>query len=209
METDPNEIDKIRREHELDEISNHVLRKLGPHKKSIVGNASNPFLKAEIIYTIVRIMQPSVMIETGVESGRSSAFILQALERNGKGVLHSIDLPNENLLKQIPSSERDGLRCGWVVPQNLKNRWHLVIDSTKNALPSLLNETDEMDLFLCDADHSYDSVMWEFGKCWPRLKNNGVLISDDSRMNDAFAEFSRDNGRSSKFLFDGLAAIRK
>ena len=44
-------------------------------------------------YLVCRLLEPAVVVETGVAYGVSSAFILRALEKNGRGVLHSVDLP--------------------------------------------------------------------------------------------------------------------
>ena len=45
------------------------------------------------LYVLVRHLRPEHIIETGVSSGFSSAHFLLALRRNGRGQLHSIDLP--------------------------------------------------------------------------------------------------------------------
>jgi hypothetical protein len=45
------------------------------------------------LYVIARLLRPRVIIESGVSSGISSAHILAALRKNGRGKLHSIDLP--------------------------------------------------------------------------------------------------------------------
>src|SRR5260370_29875971 len=48
---------------------------------------------ARLCYLICRLMKPSVVLETGVGYGVTSAFILKALELNRSGLLHSVDLP--------------------------------------------------------------------------------------------------------------------
>lgn len=45
---------------------------------------------------LVRILRPTVVIETGVANGISSAFILKALDKNNEGMLYSIDLHYRN-----------------------------------------------------------------------------------------------------------------
>ena len=45
------------------------------------------------LYRLLRELQPRVAVETGVCNGVSTAFLLLALEDNGEGALHSIDLP--------------------------------------------------------------------------------------------------------------------
>jgi len=48
---------------------------------------------ARLYYLVCRALRPEVVVETGVGYGVSSAFILKALEQNGGGILHSVDLP--------------------------------------------------------------------------------------------------------------------
>ena len=50
-------------------------------------------LFARLCYLACRLVEPAVVVETGVAYGVSSAYVLRALETNGRGTLHSIDLP--------------------------------------------------------------------------------------------------------------------
>ena len=50
-------------------------------------------LLARLCYLSCRLIDPEVVIETGVAYGVSSAFILKALQENDRGTLYSIDLP--------------------------------------------------------------------------------------------------------------------
>jgi hypothetical protein len=85
-----------------------------------------------IIYSIVRIIKPDIVIETGAGPGGSSALILNALQRNNKGHLYSIDLPGYDSII-YPKIGRfynihvpPGYETGWLVPQELRSRWSLV-----------------------------------------------------------------------------------
>ena len=46
-----------------------------------------------LCYVLCRFQKPGKVIETSVANGATSAFILQALGKNGGGELYSIDLP--------------------------------------------------------------------------------------------------------------------
>ena len=41
-----------------------------------------------VLYAIIRSTKPTVIVETGVQSGISRLYILRALEINGSGLLH-------------------------------------------------------------------------------------------------------------------------
>src|SRR3712207_2183494 len=84
-------------------------------------------LLARCCYLSCRLLEPSVVIETGVAYGVSSAFILRALEESGHGVLHSVDMPT---LRR--GSERF---WGIAVPGDLRGRWNLHRGSSGRILP--------------------------------------------------------------------------
>gem|GEM_PF-4501569 len=49
-------------------------------------------LPPSVIYSVVRATKPEIVVETGVNNGISTYFILSALERNDSGLLYSIDI---------------------------------------------------------------------------------------------------------------------
>jgi len=169
----------------------------------------------EGLYLLVRCATPDVVIETGVASGFSTAFILQALADNHRGNLISIDLPNtrpEGYLNEdhivervhVPSADK----VGQVIPQHLRSRWRLVIGSSQDHLPSVIAAADRVDFFFHDSSHAYQNMMFEFQTVWPRLSPGGILASDDIAWNSAFADFSRNVSRTPVFWV-GRGAMRK
>ena len=137
-------------------------------------------LLARCCYVSCRLLAPSVVIETGVAYGVSSAFILRALEENGRGSLHSVDLP--------PLRREYGRFWGIAVDKKLRGRWHLHRGSSGRVLPGLLRQTGVVDLFLHDSLHTYRNMRREFEMIWPRLRTGGVLLADDVERNAAFGE---------------------
>lgn len=133
--------------------------------------------ESESLYVMVRLIKPDIVIETGVGAGISSTYILNAMALNGKGLLYSIDLPDETGLS------------GWAVPNGLKSRWRLYQGSSIDLLPAVLNDTGSIDIFIHDSDHSYEHMMFEFRTIWPYLKNNGTFLAHDVGRNDAFFDF--------------------
>ncbi len=134
-----------------------------------------------VLYLLTRLLKPSLILETGVASGASSAYILQALNDNEKGELYSIDLPPDNL----PPGETSG----WLVPEYLRSRWKLHIGNSKDLLKPILSEIEEIDCFIHDSLHTYDHMMWEFKTVWNYLRNGGLFLSHDVGANEAFFDF--------------------
>jgi predicted O-methyltransferase YrrM len=171
----------------LSEVEEHTRRLL----KDIRGG--DPFslrwaadsLLARCCYLMCRLLEPSVVVETGVAYGVSSAFILRALEENGRGVLHSVDLPPLR-----PEYERF---WGITVDGSPKERWRLHRGSSRRVLPRLLEEVDTVDLFVHDSLHTYRNMRREFELVWPRLRTDGVILADDVERNRAFGELRSRN----------------
>jgi len=127
-------------------------------------------LAPSVIYSIVRAVKPEIVIETGVSNGVTTYFIISALERNGCGMLYSID---------IEKTIRDGKKIGWLVPEELRNRWNILLGDGKDVLLRILSEVEAVDIFLHDGAHTYEYMSFEFRTAWRYLHDGGVLLSDD------------------------------
>lgn len=156
-----------------------------------------------LLYVICRILQPRIIVETGVASGFSSASMLQALEDNGVGELYSIDLHFRDGVT-IPV----GKELGWVIPEHLKRRWRLVLGEGFKVLPRLLNELGTIDIFLHDSRHTYRNMTKEYTIVWPYLREKGLLLSDGVTWNDAFLDFCDKVGRTPTVI-DGIGIMKK
>ena len=64
------------------------------HFERVLPLSKGAFYHLGLLYVICRVMKPTNVIETGVASGASSAFILLGLDKNQHGTLYSIDLPD-------------------------------------------------------------------------------------------------------------------
>jgi predicted O-methyltransferase YrrM len=153
-------------------------------------------LRAPTLYCLCRLLKPDVVVETGVADGFSSAFILCALEANNKGRLYSIDLPN-----QIGQEIKGGRQTGWLVPENLLDRWELLLGDSKIELPKLSARLKNIDIFYHDSDHSYENMTFEFNVVFPFVIKNGLIVSDDITDNGAFDDFCNSKNIKSVRLF--------
>jgi predicted O-methyltransferase YrrM len=159
------------------------------------------------LYAVVRVLQPETVIETGVAQGASSWLILNALRRNDRGTLYSIDLPMRDTHRDYNVAGVD--QTGSMVPEMLRDRWRLLIGDSTIELPRLLGEVDRVDVFFHDSDHSYEAMRKEFSAVAPRLRGGGVLVADDVHKNAAFAETCRTHGlRGYVFRKGGAATLR-
>jgi len=187
---------------ETDRIQTELKDKWNEAQDSWNRTGIMDFSSSTLIFHLVRWLKPRIVVETGVANGASSTLILSAMEANGVGKLYSIDWSESEALSFVPS----GKEIGWMVPGDLRKRWHLQIGRSEERLEPLLKQIETVDIFLHDSDHSYQTMMYEYKAAWPYLSKNGLLLSDDAKMNTAFAEFSKDTG-SPAMVYKGILGI--
>lgn len=149
------------------------------------------------LYVLVRILEPEIMIETGVANGKSSSLILCAMEQNQKGRLISIDLPNQpgKILPDGGKTNTGNRNVGWLVPDYLKKRWDLLLGDSKEMLPEILINIDKVDMFLHDSLHTYEHVKFELNTILPKMGKKSLILCDniDLGAGQAFNEFLDEN----------------
>lgn len=170
-------------------------------------------------YAVTRTLQPSTVVETGVCNGLSTLALLLALDQNESGRLYSIDYPyraDEPLESfraetfagyggaAIPSDKDPG----WIIPDDVRDRWDLTIGKSQRELPRLLTTLDQVDLFVHDSEHSHPCMMFEYELAYEWLSDGGVILSDDTNLNDAFDVFTRVRSTDSGKLSRSVGYIR-
>lgn len=140
---------------------------------------------ARTCYALARALRPEVVVETGVANGVTSSFLLQALELNGAGQLHSIDLPPPGT---------DPSLVGRLVPSELRGRWTLQRGASKKLLPSLVRDLGAVGLFVHDSRHTWRNVSRELATISPRLARPAAVIVDDAERHSALHEWAENAG---------------
>jgi hypothetical protein len=136
------------------------------------------------VWCLVRHLRPDKVVETGVGRGFTSRMILDALERNGKGHLWSIDLPPV----QAPQLHA---QIGSAVDPELRSRWTYLRGTSRQRLPKLLRRLEEIDLFVHDSRHTEQNVRFELDRAWAKLRSEGAVVADDIDMNWGFHSFGQ------------------
>jgi predicted O-methyltransferase YrrM len=146
----------------------------------------------KLLYLAVRLAGPEVVVETGTFNGTYSTFILLALRDNGRGRLVSLDLPART---PIPNAIDHPLppECepGWIIPDELRERFELVVGDARRTLPPVLERLGGIDLFFHDSLHTTRHMLFEYRRAWLALRPGGLLLSDDAFMTPAFWWFTR------------------
>lgn len=208
-------------------IIKELKKKQDWFNKNIIGqsyrNKSYTFGSIEvglgiIIYSLIRKLKPTILVETGVCNGFSTAFILLALYQNNKGMLYSIDFPEVEGEKYEERTFWEGKGgavipkgkiSGWVIPKYLKKNFELILGKSQEKLPQLFKRLKKIDFFIHDSEHSYDCMWFEFNKAFQVLNEGGILISHDIGWNSAFYDFCKKYNKRMIKIAAGTALIWK
>lgn len=155
-----------------------------------IGLAGIGIESAADYYALIRSEKPERIVETGVCNGFSTLVALLAVEKNGNGEVYFIDYPfyaDESLEEfrsetfeeygggAIPSDREPG----WIIPDDLRDRWDLRLGKSQEKLPELAMELGEFDFFIHDSEHSFPCMMFEYEIAKEFLTEEGLLLSDD------------------------------
>jgi hypothetical protein len=138
---------------------------------------------ARMLWMVARHTRPEQVVETGVARGVSSAYLLDALDRNGAGHLWSIDLP--------PVRPDWRVDVGSAVPDRLRPRWTYVRGASRRHLPPLIERIGDVQLFVHDGLHTVETMAFELDRVWPHLGAGAVVVADDVDANAAFVDFAQ------------------
>lgn len=142
-----------------------------------------------LLYCITCIRIPKIIVETGVANGISTNVIMQALTAvNSSGALYSFDV--------LPQTSQVYTGDG---------QWHFNLLPKKKTAKSFVNAISKIakvDIWLHDSDHGYRWQKFEYKLALKRLKNNGILISDDVDATPAWGELAKTHFRKSYIIYD-------
>jgi len=169
------------------DVSNYMneVKEINERIKRLLGSSFSYALsetKRFILYAVVKHYDLETVVETGVGPGVSTTITLSALR---KGVLYSID---------VRKVLENGESVGFLVPEELRNKWKLYIGKSSEILPKVLNQLGTIDIFLHDSEHTFENVMFELNIAWDHLKNDGILFIDNLDFTEAPYYFSREKG---------------
>lgn len=119
-------------------------------------------------YSIIRIVKPRLVVETGVAAGISSTLILSALSKNNSGTLSSFDITSQ---------------VGELIPNELKKLWTLNVligINLKDKFRRKMMEIEHDFIFLHDSDHALKWQEFELSTCISTGRCRLFLIDDVS-----------------------------
>ena len=142
-----------------------------------------------LLYVLVKSKKPQFAVETGVANGISTNAIMFALdEGNSLGSLSSFDV--------LPETKDAYLGKGnWSF--HLLGKKH-----THKKLSEAVKNSPLVDIWLHDSNHGYRWQKFEYLLALSRLKEDGILISDDIDASPAWGELAKSHFKESYIIFD-------
>jgi predicted O-methyltransferase YrrM len=140
-----------------------------------------PYARRIAWYVLVRIFKPNVVVESGTEKGLGSLIINRALEKNGIGQLHTLDID---------------IYAGSLFDAQDREKINLVIGDSIESIGRI----SEIDFFIQDSNHSIDHEILELKALEKQLSKNSIVISDNAHDSNALFEWSKRMGRNYIFI---------
>ena len=126
---------------------------------------------------MVRLLQPSVIVEIGSARGKSSCSMALACRRNGKGKVYAIDPHIKNPWTEYGTGgDNENFLRSRLRSYGLEPWCEVIRDTSTNAQKSWFRP---IDLLFIDGDHSYEGVKSDFeGFRTCLLRTRSVVFHD-------------------------------
>lgn len=131
------------------------------------------------LYVMIRALNPEYIVSTGTGIGVSDAYILKALDMNGRKESMLVSLG-------VPSIDTD-FEEGYVIPESLKFRWKHIPGLVQNTLPYVMMGLPEIDIFFHDSAHDGENQWWELNMA--KKHNVKIVTMHDVHSSVAFDKF--------------------
>jgi Methyltransferase domain len=140
------------------------------------------------VWCTTRHTHPDVVVETGVAHGVTSRIVLEALGRNDRGHLWSIDLPH-------PLDNRLHKDTGAAVTDACRGRWSYIEGSSRQRLPTLTATVGQVNIFIHDSLHTGKNVLFEMEQAASVMPSGAVMLVDDIGSHDGFVTFAKKHAK--------------
>jgi hypothetical protein len=139
-------------------------------------------------YAIARELKPAVIVETGIKDGLGSVLLLRALQRNAAegaaGRLISFDLYPDK---------------GWIVPDELRERWQPIFAPTREALAPAVRGL-EVGMLVHDSDPA--SADFEYRTALDHAAPRLALVAGTAHHSDALPALCEERGVPYHYFHD-------
>jgi len=111
------------------------------------------------------------IVETGTNWGCTTIILAQALLDSGSpGRVYTVEIDPENCRVATEN----------LLKANVFHRVKLINDDSRNALPAIVEDVDEIRIAFLDGSHLYEDVLFEFSTIYPKLTDHSLVIFDNT-----------------------------
>jgi len=148
---------------------------LGRENKPARGRGKDHPRYGRFTYSMARACRPEIIVEVGTYAGGTSIGWCRALAENGSGRLICVD--NDSYCKgTYPEIAEENLLATGLA----RNRFELMNGDSREIIPALAKELEgQIDLYLVDADHTYEGATIDITNGLPMLKPGGLVLVHD------------------------------
>lgn len=166
-------------------LKQHIISETNNSKEGMFADQEVRFGKRLGWYAFVRILKPTVVVETGVDKGLGSVILCSALEKNS----------NEGFPGKYYGTDIDP-KAGYLLSGKYKNYGEILYG---DSISSLLKFPHKIDIFINDSDHSEEYEYREYATINHLLNKNAIILGDNSHVSDKLSIFSKEHRR--QFLY--------
>jgi predicted O-methyltransferase YrrM len=131
-----------------------------------------------LLFSMVRLLQPSVIVEIGSARGKSTCSMALACRRNGKGKVYAIDPHIKNPWSEYNTGgDNENFLRLRLRSYGLEPWCEVIRDTSANTL---INWNRPIDLLFIDGDHSYEGVKSDFEGFRTWLTKDALVVFHDT-----------------------------
>jgi predicted O-methyltransferase YrrM len=151
-------------------VNNNKQKKIS----AIAKNALKPPKLAQLLYRLVKDLQPQNMIELGTCLGTTSLYLEKAAPSAELYTLEGCP-QTANVAKEVfEQSATKGIKQ--------------VIGNFDDTLPGVIDDLERLDFVFVDGNHQKDATLKYFEWCLPKVHENTLLIFDDIYWSEGMKE---------------------
>jgi len=125
------------------------------------------WLAGQVLYALIRQTRPRTIVEFSTSSGYSTTFSALALQANGAGRIHTVDID----LRAQEAARR------WISACGLVDQVVFHHGDCRRIVPGLVGRG--IDLLFVDSLHSFDMAEWYLTRVVPRLEGDALVHIHD------------------------------
>jgi predicted O-methyltransferase YrrM len=160
----------------LDYVSGPVIKDLQAYFHDYPRRSLMSSQNRCVVYGLIRMMQPSVVVEVGTFYAGTTEVMARALQENDKGAVYTTD--------PFGADRCPGIFAAW--PVELQQRVRYSALNSMDFFLRLEREGVVPDLVLVDGNHDYEFALFDLQMAARFLRPGGIVLMDNAEQSGPF-----------------------